>query len=121
MGYFWGIYGVVLAAIASNSYRVIDLLFFIPKHVLNDSPVGSIRRCCLMLLCSVVLYLIGKLCLSAFTVDNYFEWIIAAIIVTMLVAICVGVVDFIFERKNFVRIINRVLSMFRRKKNVRVE
>ena len=43
-GYFWGLEGIVLGSLLSNIYRCIDLLFFIPKKVTQDSVNITFRK-----------------------------------------------------------------------------
>lgn len=117
LGCFWDLYGVILASILANLYRVIDLVFFIPKHVTSDKPWGSIRRIFVMLACNVLLYVLGSTVLARVTIDSYLEWFIAAVIVTLCVAVSVILVDFLVERKNFMSICKRVLGLLRRKKH----
>ena len=57
LGYFWGIYGVLLASILSNGYRCVDLFIFIPKQVTHDSPFSSFKRAGIMIMTSIALYL----------------------------------------------------------------
>jgi len=116
LGYFWHIYGVLIATLLSNLYRVIDLLFFIPKHVTKGSPAGSVRRCIIMLLCCVILFVIGQQVLSYFEIVNYFQWFTAAVGVFIVVALAVAIVDYVFERKHFMALFNRVGSMVWRNK-----
>lgn len=119
LGYFFGIYGVIAAAILSNLYRVIDLLLFIPKHVTKDSPKGSICRSLLMITASLLIGCVGNVVILNFTIENYFHWFVAAVIVFVCVAALVGSVDFLFQRKYFIGIVKRLLSMIWRKKDVR--
>ena len=115
LGYFFGIYGVVLASILSNTYRVIDLLFFIPKYVTKDSPWGSVRRVLLMLVCSIAVSSVAGIFVSNLEINNYFQWFVAAVTVFVFVAGSVALVDYIFERRNFLAVCKRIIGLLRRK------
>lgn len=116
LGDLFGIYGVIIASILSNLYRVIDLLFFIPKNVLHCLPYGSIRRVLIMLTCSILLYIVAEQIIPIFPIESYFDWVILAVPVTLIVSACILTVDFICERKNFLRLANRMLIILGRKK-----
>lgn len=115
LGYFWGIYGVLLASILSNGYRCVDLFIFIPKQVTHDSPFSSFKRAGIMIMTSIALYLCADYVLKKIEISNVMSWIICAAIVFVFVTIIYLWIDFIFERKYFRAVVFRLKALLRRK------
>lgn len=114
-GYFWGIYGVLLASILSNGYRCIDLFIFIPKKVTHDSFWHSFRLAGIMILTGAGLFVGADLILKKIEINNVFAWILCASVSFVCVAIVYMLVNFIFERRNFYAILARFKGLLRRK------
>lgn len=109
----YGIIGVLIAAIASNVYRDIDLLIFIPRKLTHlpivETLIKQIKSILLIVLiiltCSMIQYKIA----------SYHEWIIFAIICCIISIIEILVYDMLFCRKDLKSIFNRIKELFRRK------
>ena len=116
LGYFWGIYGVVIASILSNVYRCIDLAIFIPKEVTFDSPKKTFRR--IFILCATILvsYIPGKYVISQDLIDSYLRWVIVAVISLAYSIVVILTVDFLFEKRNFIAMIHRIKGLLGRDK-----
>lgn len=111
-GYFWGIEGVLIAAIISNFYRDIDLLFFIPKKVTNIPVKSTLKRWIAMALCSVII--ISLMQLVRMEVDNYFKWFIFASIAGVVSIVVVFVYALLFERESLIGLFYRVMDVIKK-------
>lgn len=58
----FGIYGVLSGTILALLYRCIDVLIYVPKHLVEHSPFLTVRRWTLY----VVLFVLGYICWSSF-------------------------------------------------------
>lgn len=111
-GYFWKIEGVLAAAVISNFYRDIDLLFFIPKHVTKLPVTNTLKRWGSMILCFLIIVLMGSL--IPLQVKNYFDWAILACLVALLAIIVVIFNAICFDRKAFLGLFNRLKAVIKR-------
>ena len=100
------------AAVISNLYRDIDLLFFIPKHVTKLPVTNTLKRWGLMILSFLITVLIGNL--IPLKVENYFDWAILACIAALLAIIVVILNAILFDRKAFLGLINRLKAVIKR-------
>ena len=102
----FGIVGALIASIISNLYRDIDLLFFIPRKVTHNPVIYTFIR-------QLKILIIG--CFASFCcykinydINNYFDWIIYALICFGITFLILLLFDFIFERKKLKQIIVRI-------------
>lgn len=99
--YFIGIYGVLIGSIISTFYRGISVTNYANKHILQYSKKESIRKyvrwgiyCAVFIIISFVVKTIIPT-----TVDNYVQWIMIAIPITVGSIIIYGVLWFIIDKK----------------------
>ena len=111
-GYYWGITGILMGAIFSNVYRDIDLAFFIPKYLLNISPLQTILRILFVLILSVLLYL--PFYFNPIDIENIFEWCLYAIIMVFYAIVVTFGIAFFLERTTMQNIIKRILGVIKK-------
>jgi hypothetical protein len=109
----FGIYGVLIASIASNLYRSIDLLIFIPKKV-TKLPIYKTLIRWLMIAISVGIIQV-PLFFIKITPVTYLQWIAYAIIIFIYAFVVVNLIFFVSDYKTYKNIINRFIK---RRKNV---
>ena len=113
--YLCGLYGILIGLICSNIYRDIDLLFFIPKYVTKLSYKYSLKKILL------ILFNFGLVCVSSLYItincNNYFEWVVYAIIITVIVSLWVLLTNLIFNRQNIINICIRLKLLYNKKFN----
>ena len=114
-GYLWGIYGILVASILSNTYRCIDLAIFIPREVTHDSPNKTIRRIIIFCFTIFISYLPGKFFISMIQINNYYMWLIVAFGCFIYSSAVILIVDYIFERPNFIASIYRIKGVILRR------
>lgn len=86
LAYFYGLVGVLLGLLASNIYRAIDLLFFIPKYVTGLPFWHTLKKWLVIAVNTALTF--GVFYLIQFPVDGYLSWIMLAVIIGV---ICLGI------------------------------
>lgn len=92
----FGMPGVLLGGIVANTYRVIDLAIFIPKHVTKLPVSITVRRIIRMLLLSILC--VAPSFMIDFTVHSYMEWLIVAIISGIWCVLIFAIANAILEK-----------------------
>ena len=116
LGYFWGIYGVLVASILSNGYRCIDQMIFIPKVVLQDSPLKTFRRVLIMFALIILAYVPAKFLIDKMDISTFGMWIVFSILATIYSSVVIVAGAFVFERNCMIQTARRILGIFKRKK-----
>ncbi|KAA6467045.1 hypothetical protein P4409_18620 [Bacillus thuringiensis] len=111
LSFYWGIIGVLVAAILSNVYRDIDLLFFVPNKI-TSLPVKSTIFRWINIMCSLII-----ICVPFYFIEmepnGYITWFLYAMMVAIygvLVILCSG---YIFEKSEIKNITRRITSIVR--------
>lgn len=104
-----GIAGVMLASIASNLYRDIDLLFFIPRHVTGLAVKLTLQHWGMSGVALILLVVLAKY--ITFDPSSYIEWFIWAGMWCLLAGALVLCVAFIFNRKECYGLLHRIKGM----------
>ncbi len=114
--YLYGLYGILIGLICSNIYRDIDLLLFIPKYVTKLSYKYSLNKILLVFFNFGIVYL-SSLYITI-NCNNYFEWILYAIIITFIISFWVLLTNLMFNRENIINIYFRINNLlFKKNKN----
>ena len=104
-----GMVGIIFGSCLSNLYRTIDLLFFTPKYITHASQLKSILRMILAIVNIVLIYgvslIYSPMCVS------YLQWIELAIVYGIWAVSVVTVSVYTFERKEFISVMRRMLSL----------
>lgn len=111
----FGMYGLLIGTICSFAYRTTDIIYYSHKYILNISCKKSIfrvMRSAAIILISVFLYylLIGK-----YTLNSWGQWILYAIIASIIAIIITGVGYYLTEKKQFIACVGMVLNRRKRK------
>ena len=106
---FWGLYGIMIALCASNLYRTIDLLFFVPKNITKIRIWDTGKRMLRLLLCGLIILLIFSN--SGQGIGTYTEWIIYSAIVGATSVILVAFINWFCEKELFYATIRRIIGI----------
>jgi len=109
---FLGIYGVLIASILSNIYRIIDLLFFIPKNVTKLPIVNTAKRM-LRVVVSVAIIWIPFIFIDLNS-NGYLQWAVNATLVGVYSCLIVLAMGYLFDREAFRATLNRVIRVVKR-------
>lgn len=110
----WGLYGIMIALCLSNLYRVIDLIFFIPKNVTHLAPKITIFRIIRLLITCAVAYL--PFLFFRCTPTNFFQWCGYAVVCVLYMLMILGIEGFLFEKKQLFSLSSRLKNNFFKKK-----
>ena len=109
----FGLYGIMTALSLSNLYRVIDLLFFIPKNVTHMKVSESVVRIIRLLIVSVICFIPSMFIKIA--VSNFLVWAVYAIIYTIFITLILAIESLLFDRECLFSLIKRVKSTIKSK------
>lgn len=105
----FGLVGVVIGPILSNIYRIIDLLFFIPKNVTKLPVSGTMYRI-IRIFASVILTSFALLFIDN-NPQNYLEFFKSAIATSIWSVFIVMIIGVLFDRREFMNVLVRVRSL----------
>ena len=111
---FFGLAGILIASCLSNLYRVIDLMFFIPKNVTKIPVIETAKRMFMVLLDMVIIVLPCVLLIDI-NASSYLQWAFYACGVTAYSIIVVLIIGAIFDRKLLKSVFIRIKNMIMRK------
>lgn len=113
LGILFGLPGIVVGSCLSNLYRTIDLLFFVPKRIIHNKAYISAFR---MLR---VFFNVAIICVPSFmikiNVAGYLEWVCCVLIYVIYAAFVVTVMTVLFDKREFLSLIQRFKYMILRK------
>ncbi|MDV7785564.1 lipopolysaccharide biosynthesis protein [Enterococcus gallinarum] len=110
----WGLQGILIGASISNLYRVIDMLFYVPKYITHSKVYDSLKNISLMFLTSC-----GTIIILGYYTNNknYFGWIdwcTTAILCVSIGVLLSVVISYVLNRKNFLEVLKRIMVIFNR-------
>ena len=112
---FFGIAGVLTAAVLSNLYRDIDLVFYIPKTVTKLKPILTIRRLIrLVVLFSAAVF--PAVLLVDLKPGHSVQWALQAVPVAIWVFITVAGGNIIMEKETAAGILLRIKGLYTKRR-----
>lgn len=100
--HWFGLIGVAIGTMAAMSFRTIDYAVYLSKHVLNRPLRHFIKHLTLSIMAYAFGYSICSwLILPLFVFTHLGWWIVCAIITTTVCILLLCVIQFIFNRKDF--------------------
>lgn len=103
-------YGLLIGTICSFAYRTTDIIYYSHKHILNISckkSVLRVLRVALVIAINVILY---KLLVGKYIMNGWGEWIMYAVIASIIVLVTTGLIYFITEKKQFLACMNLIIK-----------
>lgn len=107
-----GIAGILMASAASNIFRCIVQLFFIPRNVTKLRVRDSGYRMMRVILVVAIVW-ISFMDINP-TLYSYFDWVIFSSIVGVYTCTIILVLSLLFERKEMKNVSNRICSLISR-------
>lgn len=108
----WGIYGVVIASLISNFYRLIDFVIYVEKNIIQGSLKGTIFNIALSITVVMTIFLISPY--LQFGESTALSWVLNAIVVGVLSVAIVLIISLAFQRKNLFATVQRVKNLFKK-------
>ena len=105
-----GMYGLLIGTICSFAYRTTDIIYYAHKHILDISckkSVLRVLRVALVISLNVILY---KLLVGKYAMNSWGEWIMYAVIASIIALVTAGLIYFITERNQFLTCINMIIK-----------
>lgn len=113
----YGLVGIVCATLIAVVFRWIYSVFYVSRHILYR-PIGLwLKRSGVNLLTFIVGYFVGRQILSYFTITNYFQWIVAAVAVTVAGGSITCLLNVCFYRQDVAALV-RQLPVLKKKRTV---
>ena len=110
----FGLQGVMIASIASNLYRTIDLLIYVPHHITHNSIMRTARRIFGVFVNTIVV------CIPIFFIDikptSYLTWVLYAFVLGIYAVIIIGLITFVLDKTEFRALKTRLFGMFMRRR-----
>lgn len=105
----YGLYGVLIGTIIAFIYRTSDTIFYVYKHILNQSPTRTLKRLFInTLICLTIVYTFSKL--ELFQINSWIHWITALILISILTLLILFISNTIHEPQK-VRILYKQLRL----------
>lgn len=111
---FLGVYGILIGLLCSETYRMIDLMLFIPKTVTGLNWKITARRVVIMLMIFVLS--VGASRLWPISCLGYLNWVMFASVVFITEFVVVLSIAYLFDRNELYESVKRIAGVVRRKK-----
>ncbi len=108
----WGISGVLIAAILSNLYRDIDLLFFVPKKITGTAVLTSFKRILRIFLCVAISC--GVFYFIDIKTANYWQWLALALICGAWTLTVTFLINFLSDSKEMKNVFVRLKGLIKK-------
>jgi len=111
---FWGLEGILIGMCLSNLYRIIDLLFFIPRNLTKLSVISSFLRMVRVFIVIAICYL--PFIFININPNNLVDWFIIAIIISIYCFLITVIINFLFDKRLFKNVLLRLIGVFNKNK-----
>lgn len=116
LGYFFGVNGILVGMIVASLYKTIALMYLSNKKILNTSSKKSVMRLIRIFLIIVVVNLPIFFNLIVIEANNFWEWIIYAVVVTIASIIITMIINIILDWKTTKELYKKYIQpMFKKK------
>lgn len=106
----YGLSGITFAVIASNLYRMIDLILFVNKNIIP----GSAKKTFLYIFSSIIIIMV-TFSLSPYIVskqNSVVPWLLSAFFVSLVAVVQLLFISIVFQRENFLAVLGRIKIIF---------
>ena len=95
----YGLVGVVIGTVISSLVRMIEIMYYVSKNILKISFIYTLKRLFAIIVEIIIIYFIIKY-IGNYNINNYFDFIVYALIVTFISSIVVIGINLLVNRKN---------------------
>ena len=110
----FGIIGTTIGTIIAMMIRTIEFIYHTNKYILKRSQWQSIRKVLLIIVETIIIICIGNI-VPLKENDSYLNWIINALIITLVAAITTIICNFVLYKKEFFGVIELVKNTFKKR------
>ncbi len=97
--YKWGLNGVAIGTLCAMTYRTVFHILFLRNKIINRSPLVAFGKLALFASTSVIAYVICNKTIRIYLIDDWYNWIISAVICSVIVAF-VNILPYLFIKKS---------------------
>ncbi|MBR5449036.1 MAG: polysaccharide biosynthesis C-terminal domain-containing protein, partial [Clostridia bacterium] len=98
-----GIVGVAIGTLIAMSYRTLNYVVYLSKHILNRSAWIFAKKTMRSLFGGIVAFLLSEfVIIPLFVFDSFVSWAFCACCVTISSAVVLGVVEMTLDRREFI-------------------
>lgn len=112
---FWGLNGIVLAGIISYSYRTFDIIIYASKNILKREFAETVNKIVVNLMTMVLICFIFEKFIFI-KVDNFLEWIISAIWISLIIFVILIPLNVILQKKAALDLLNKIKQLLKKNK-----
>lgn len=115
----YGLIGVAIGTLIAMLYRLIYLVFYVSKNVINRPKILFFKRLFILVVSiSISTLIANKLVTNSY--DNILKWVSNGFVCLFIYLLSVIIISFIFDKKTFVSFIN-ILTKRRKEMNLKNE
>ena len=103
----FGLVGVAIGTLVAMSIRTIEIAYYTHKYILNRSIINFIKLMILIIIEFLIIIFIYSI-MPKIIINNYFDWIMEAIILFIISSIIIILINSLFYREELKIIINKI-------------
>ena len=103
----YGLVGVAIGTVLATLFRFAYFAVYLSKHVLHRSLILWIKRMIVNIISFACICFIGNTVISYLSVNNYFEWAVAGVIISLISGTLVILINIITYKNDVLAIVNR--------------
>lgn len=107
----WGIVGILIGMCLSELYRLVDLIFFIPRKLIKIKVLNSLYRVLRVFFVIILSYLPFQF--IELRPANIWDWSVNAMFVSIYCFTVTVVINYLFERAIFHNLISRITNILK--------
>ena len=110
---YFGIVGVAIGTVLATLFRFVYYVMYLSKHILHRNFLLWVKRILTNALLFILIYIIGNVVISRLSMNNYLEWVIGAVIVSILAGVLTLLTNFALYKDDVCAIFTKGLSSLR--------
>lgn len=102
-----GLLGVAIGTVLANIYRFVYFAVYLSNHIVHRSIFLWIKRMLINSISFIVVFFLGKHIILMLSIKNYFEWVAAGTIVSLVAVLSVALIFYFTYRNDIVGILKQ--------------
>lgn len=112
----YGLIGVAIGTAVAIAFRTIQYSVYVSQNLIRGSIISMIKNLALSVAeCLVICFIYNQLPLNE--AQNYGEWVLRAVLASMISFVIVVIGALLFKRESFMLLLRKVRSVFKRSRN----
>ena len=105
----FGLIGVAVGTVVATLYKLIFYVVYLKKNILNRKISCFFKREFINLSTVALIFVIGKYILTFFDISNYAQWVLAAVVITVLACLVTIGSNVLFYRNDCIALLHKVI------------